>query len=231
MKLLAFDTSTRWLTVGCGDASAFVARTEDVGNGHSERLLPLVHALLAEAGYSLATLDGIAFGAGPGAFTGVRIACGVAQGLALGADRPLLPVCTLEAMAQVAWHAHATSAVVPCLDARMREVYVAAYRREGSRWREVKPPEVSKPDAVTLPVGAGGWFGVGDGFAAYPALATQLQLAATDSAIHPEARAIAELAAPRFAAGDGVDAAAARPLYVRHRVALTTAERAAGATL
>ncbi len=231
MKLLAFDTSTRWLSVGCGDANAFVARTEDVGNGHSERLLPLVHALLAEAGYTLATLDGIAFGAGPGAFTGVRIACGVAQGLALGADRPLLPVCTLEAMAQMAWHAHAATAVVASLDARMREVYVAAYVREAGLWREAKAPEVSKPDAVAPPAGASGWFGAGDGFAAYPALAPQLKLAAIDAAIRPDARAIAELAAPRFAAGEGVDAAAARPLYVRHRVALTTAERAAGATL
>ena len=231
MKLLAFDTSTRWLTVGCGDANAFVACTEDVGNGHSERLLPLVRALLAEAGYTLATLDGIAFGAGPGAFTGVRIACGVAQGLALGADRPLLPVCTLEVMAQMAWHAHAATAVVACLDARMREVYVGAYVREGGGWREAQAPAVSKPDAVAPPVGAAGWFGAGDGFAAYPALPSQLQLTAFDAAIRPEARAIAELAAPRFAAGEGVDAAAARPLYVRHRVALTTAERAAGATL
>ncbi len=231
MKLLAFDTSTRWLTVGCGDADVFVARTEDVGNGHSERLLPLIHALLAEVGYTLATLDGIAFGAGPGAFTGVRIACGVAQGLALGADRPLLPVCTLESMAQMAWHAYATPAVVTCLDARMREVYAAAYHRDGLRWREAKPPEVAKPDAVMRPDDHADWFGAGDGFAVYPGLAAQLGLAAHDASVRPDARAIAELAAPRFAAGEGVDAAAARPLYVRHRVALTTAERAAGATL
>ncbi len=231
MKLLAFDTSTRWLTVGCGDGNAFLARTEDVGNGHSERLLPLIHTLLAEAGYTLATLDGIAFGAGPGAFTGVRIACGVAQGLALGADRPLLPVCTLEAIAQMAWHAYAAPNVMACLDARMREVYVAAYARDGARWREAKPPEVTKPDAVTRPGAGAEWFGAGDGFATYPSLVAQLQLSAYDAAARPDARAIAELAAPRFAAGEGVDAAAARPLYVRHRVALTTAERAAGATL
>lgn len=231
MKLLAFDTSTRWLTVGCGDADAFLARTEDVGNGHSERLLPLVHSLLAEAGYTLATLDGIAFGAGPGAFTGVRIACGAAQGLALGADRPLLPVCTLEAIAQMAWHAYAAPAVVACLDARMREVYAAAYVRDGARWREAKPPAVNRPDDVVRPTESVDWFGAGDGFASYPSLVEQLQLSAHDSATRPDARAIAELAAPRFAAGEGVDAAAARPLYVRHRVALTTAERAAGATL
>lgn len=231
MKLLAFDTSTHWLSVGCGDGNAFLVRNEDVGNGHSERLLPLIHALLAETGYTLSMLDGIAFGAGPGAFTGVRIACGVAQGLALGADRPLLPVCTLEALAQMAWHAHAVPAVVACLDARMREVYTAAYLRDGDRWRETRPPEVAKPDTITRPVGDAGWMGAGDGFASYPLLAAQLQLSLHDAAIRPDARAIAELAAPRFAAGEGVDAAAARPLYVRHRVALTTAERAAGARL
>jgi len=231
MKLLAFDTSTRWLTVGCGDGTSFVARAEDVGNRHSERLLPLIHALLAEAGFTLRTLDGIAFGAGPGAFTGVRIACGVAQGLALGSGRPLLPVCTLEAMAQTAWHNHGATAVVPCLDARMREVYAAAYRRGEGAWREVLPPSVQPPLALVAADTGSDWFGAGDGFAAYPALTTQLQLAAHDAATRPEARAIAELATPRFAAGEGVDAGAARPLYVRHRVALTTAERAAGAVL
>ena len=99
MKLLAFDTSTRWLTVGCGDGTSFVARAEDVGNRHSERLLPLIHTLLAEAGFTLRTLDGIAFGAGPGAFTGVRIACGVAQDLGrfkhLHHERRLVSQCEI----------------------------------------------------------------------------------------------------------------------------------------
>ena len=231
MKLLAFDTSTRWLTVGGSDGTSFVARAEDVGNRHSQRLLPLIHTLLAEVGFTLRTLDGIAFGAGPGAFTGVRIACGVAQGLGLGADRPLLPVCTLEAIAQSAWHDHGATAVMPCLDARMREVYAAAYRRVDSGWREVRPPSVAPPQALPVADTGRDWFGAGDGYATYPGLISQLHLVAHDVATRPEARAIAELAAPRFAAGEGVDAADARPLYVRHRVALTTAERAAGAVL
>ncbi|MEP7328154.1 MAG: tRNA (adenosine(37)-N6)-threonylcarbamoyltransferase complex dimerization subunit type 1 TsaB [Betaproteobacteria bacterium] len=231
MKLLAFDSSTRWVTVGCGDASAFLARTEDVGNRHSERLLPMIHSLLAEAGLTLNTLDGIAYGAGPGAFTGVRIACGVAQGLALGAGRPLVPVGTLEVIAQMAWHAHGATSVVACLDARMREVYVASYQRLDNRWREHQAPQVVRPQTLLAPLGPGPWFGAGDGFASYPDLALQMDLAAHDAAVRPDARAIAELAAPRFAAGEAVDAADARPLYVRHRVALTTAERAAGATL
>ena len=109
------------------------SRGEPSGQAHSERLLPLIDAVLAEAGWSLRSLDGIAFGAGPGSFTGVRIACGVAQGLALGADLPLVPVPTLVALAQAAWRVHGGTRVVACLDARMREVYVAAYERDGDR--------------------------------------------------------------------------------------------------
>ncbi len=232
MKLLAFDTSTNWLSVACGQGDAWCTRGEPAGQSHSERLLPLVTEVLAEAGWSLHALDGIAFGAGPGAFTGVRIACGVAQGLALGAGLPLVPVPTLEAMAQMAWRTHSESRVFACLDARMREVYVAAYVREDGRWRETLAPAVMKPAEVSLPAdGGAAWFGAGGGFAAYPDLAPRLSMARFDSGTVPDARAIGELAQPRLTSGEGVAAAHALPLYVRHRVALTTVERTAGATL
>ena len=236
MKLLAFDASTNWLSVACGAGEAWCVRGEPAGQAHSERLLPLVDAVLAEAGWSLRSLDGIAFGAGPGSFTGVRIACGVAQGLGLGADLPLVPVPTLLALAQAAWRGHAATHVathvVACLDARMREVYVAAYAREQGRWNEVLAPAVLPPAAVAVPsAGRAAWLGTGGGFAAYPALAEQLGLLRVDADAVPDARAIGELAQPRLAAGQGIAAAEAMPLYVRHRVALTTAERAAGARL
>jgi tRNA threonylcarbamoyladenosine biosynthesis protein TsaB len=232
MKLLAFDTSTHWLSVACGADAAWYVRGEPAGQAHSERLLPLVDAVLAEAGWSLRSLDGIAFGAGPGSFTGVRIACGVAQGLGLGADLPLVPVPTLEALAQAAWREHSATHVVACLDARMREVYVAAYVREEARWNEILAPAVLAPSDVAMPSrGHAAWFGIGGGFAAYPALATQLALQHVHADAVPDARAIGELAQPRLAAGEGVAAVDALPLYVRHRVALTTAERAAGARL
>ncbi len=232
MKLLAFDTSTHWVSVACGGDEAWYVRGELAGQAHSERLLPLVHAVLAEAGCSLRSLDGIAFGAGPGSFTGVRIACGVAQGLALGADLPLVPVSTLEALAQGAWREHSVTHVLACLDARMREVYVAAYTREEGRWSEKLAPAVVHPDDVaSLPRGRAAWFGVGSGFAAYPSLQARLALERVDADAVPDARAVGALAQPRFAAGEGVAAAQALPLYVRHRVALTTAERAAGAHL
>ncbi len=232
MKLLAFDTSTHWLSVACGADDAWVQKGELAGQAHSERLLPLVDEVLAEAGWSLRSLDGIAFGAGPGSFTGVRIACGVAQGLAFGAGLPLIPVPTLEALAQAAWRRHAATRVVACLDARMREVYVAAYVRDGGRFRELLAPAVLKPADVVLPdVDGAAWLGVGGGFAAYPELRAQLTLGQIDADAVPDARSIGELAQPRLGAGEGVAAADALPLYVRHRVALTSAERGAGARL
>ena len=227
MKLLAFDTSTHWVTVACGDGSTWHAQHEQAGERSSERLLPLIDATLLAAGWSLRELDGIAFGAGPGSFTGVRIACGVAQGLALGADRPLVPVSTLEALAQAAWQGHGATRVVAALDARMREVYVAAYERVEDRWQQRSAPQVAAPGVIRLPEVRGA-FGAGDAFAVYPDFATGLQLAAVDAQARPDARAIGELALPRLAAGEGVAAADARPVYVRHRVALTVAERAAG---
>lgn len=229
MKLLAFDASTHWLTVACTNGGELVEREELAGQAHSQRLLPLVDAVLGEAGLALGDLDAIAFGAGPGSFTGVRIACGVAQGLALGAGLRLVPVSTLEAIAQSAWETHRWTRVLACLDARMREVYVASYRRDGDRWTIEREHAVTKPDEVA-PL-SDEWCGAGDGFAAYPALGSRLALRAVDAAVVPRARAIAAIAAPRVAAGQAVSASEALPLYVRHRVALTTAERDAGMRL
>ena len=229
MRVLAIDCSTEWLEVALGDASGFRERREHAGQTHSERVLPLVDALLAEADWRLPSLDGIAFGAGPGSFTGVRIACGVAQGLALGADLPVAAVPTLEAIAQEAHRVHGALHVFACADARMREVYVAAYERADRRWREVLAPAVVGPADVVLP--AGRWFGAGDGLAAYPEAAGPGAFAGTDATLKPSARGIGELGRVRLAAGEGAAAADALPLYVRHRVALTIAERAAGARL
>jgi tRNA threonylcarbamoyladenosine biosynthesis protein TsaB len=230
MRILVIETSTEWCSVAVGDGLRWHAREEPAGQAHSARALAMCAELLAETGWPLASLDGIAFGAGPGSFTGVRIACGLAQGLALPGDLPVVPVPTLAALAQAAWTRDGHSRIVACLDARMREVYVAAHLRQESAWQEVAAPAVLAPAAVVAPPG-GGWYGAGSGFRAYPALAGQLGLTAADAAAHPTARAVGELALPRLAAGEGVAADDALPLYVRHRVALTTAERDAGARL
>jgi len=226
MRILALETSTSWCSVAVGDGRDWHERAVDAGNAHSTLLLPMIRCALADAGWPLASLDAIAFGAGPGSFTGLRIGCGVTQGLALGADLPVVPVGTLAALALADGGAH----VVACLDARMREVYVAAYARDGEAVREVTAPAVLVPDAVAAPVG-GGWRGAGNGFLAYPELARRLRLDAVDDTARPTAQSVGRLAVARVAAGDTVRAAAALPFYVRHRVALTTAERTAGAVL
>ena len=206
-------------------------RAEPAGQAHSERLLPLVDAVLRECGWALRDLDAIAFGAGPGSFTGVRIACGVAQGLAFAAALPLVPIPTLEALAQQALaHARrvARARVPRRADARGLRGRLRADRRRlahavGAGGADPRPRHAARDGAD--------WFGAGDGFAAYPALAATIGLPAWDATVVPDARAIAALALPRIAAGEAVDAAHALPFYVRHRVALTTAERDAGVRL
>jgi tRNA threonylcarbamoyladenosine biosynthesis protein TsaB len=231
VKLLAIDTSTDWISVAATDGGS----TRDIlleapaSNAHSEHVMPLVDRALGGAGWRLADLDAIAFGAGPGAFTGVRIACAVAQGLALGAGIALVAIGTLEAIAESARRQLGGGRVVAALDARMQEVYVAAYAREGDAWREVVAPLVARPDDVDVPRDA--WLGAGDGFARYPALAQRVGASRVHADVRPGARAIAALAAPRVAAGDVVAAHDAHPVYVRHRVALTLAEREAGVHL
>jgi tRNA threonylcarbamoyladenosine biosynthesis protein TsaB len=165
-----------------------------------------------------AKLDAVAFGAGPGAFTGLRIACGLAQGLAFGRGLPLIGVSTLEAMAQES----GAQRVVACLDARMREVYYAALEKRAGRWHEVVAAQCVAPQAAPPPPGEG-WVGVGNGFDVYR---EQLRgkVPVVRSAVHPTALSVAILAAPRLAAGEGVDAAQAAPVYLRDKVALTQAE-------
>jgi tRNA threonylcarbamoyladenosine biosynthesis protein TsaB len=230
MPILALDTSTDWISAALFDGRTASVLREHAGSASSERILPLVSRVLAEANASLHMLDGIAYGAGPGSFTGVRIACGVVQGLAFGAQLPVVGVSTLGAVAHAAWRAHGWSRVVACLDARMREVYVASYVHDASGWTQLGEPDVRRPDDVAL-ADDGGWHGAGDGLSVYPALVERLGLTGADAAIIPDAQAIAELAWPSFTAGQGTAAAHAQPLYVRHRIALTTAERAAGMRL
>mgnify|MGYP001197177228 CR=1 FL=1 len=231
MKLLALDTATEWCTVALwlGDgagAGECVAREVHAGQRHSDLLAPMVMALLADAGLRLSDLDGLAYGMGPGSFTGLRIACGVVQGLALGADLPVLGVSTLEALAEEARDRFGAEAVVACLDARMNEVYAGLYRHDGQGWQSQAGPLVCPPDAAPLPA-AGQYVGVGSGFAAYPALGQRYAgyLSHSDTALFPHARAIVRLSAPRFARGEGLPPEAAEPLYIRDKVALKICER------
>ena len=226
MRIVAFDASTEWLSVAAGDATSWHVHDERAGAENSQCILPSLDAVLAQAGWRLADLDGIAFGAGPGAFTGVRIACSVAQGLALGADLPVIAIPSLLALAQEAWRTAGATRVCACLDARMHEVYVACYRRDADEWCAEREPDVIKPQDVE--VAPGEWIGAGDGFVAYPELSSARGLSRVHPNLYPTARSIGELALPLFARGAGVPASEAHPLYVRQRVALTTKERNAG---
>ncbi|HLA36797.1 MAG TPA: tRNA (adenosine(37)-N6)-threonylcarbamoyltransferase complex dimerization subunit type 1 TsaB, partial [Rhodocyclaceae bacterium] len=165
MRLLALETATRQLSVALWQDGAIVERAAILPNGGSERLLPWVYELLVEAGIGMAQLDGVAFGAGPGGFTGLRLACGIAQGLAFGLDRPVVAISTLAALAL----ASGETRVWTCLDARMNEVYCAAYERVGATVVERMAAVCVAPSVAPAPTfaSAGGCVGVGDGFAAY----------------------------------------------------------------
>ena len=241
LKLLAFDTSTDVLSVAVSDG-AQVWRFEGAGGAQaSAQLIPVVMDLLAQAGWPLAQLDAIVFGRGPGSFTGLRTACAVAQGLAFGADVPVLPVDTLLAVAeqargdqQVAQGAdedtNAPLRVLALLDARMDEVYSAAYEWQGAAlgWCTLQDLRVSKPEAVQLDpllMAAGPrWLCAGNAFVHYGA---RLPDAMPRAVAMPTAEALLRLAPGLLQAGMAVAAERAMPLYVRDKVAHTTAERLA----
>lgn len=222
MNILAFDTSTEHLSIAVVHGGRCWEHTGAGGAQASATLLPAIRALLADAGLALRALDAIAFGRGPGSFTGLRTACAVAQGLAWGAGRPVLPVDTLLAVAEDARERHGCTRVVAALDARMDEVYAAAYTWNAGRWQaDDGYAGVRAPEAVQVPPG---WTLAGNAHAAY---AGRLAPDAPWVAALPTAAALARLAPALLAAGAAVRAEDALPLYVRDKVAQTTAERLA----
>ena len=225
MKLLVLDTSTEWCSAALWLDGALLARRELAEQRHSSLILPMVDSLLKEAGIALRALDGIGYGAGPGSFTGLRIACAVTQGLALGADLPVVGVSTLESLAAQT----GADRVLTLLDARMAEVYWAAYERDGEDWRTVIEPRLALPDSVFVPDGDG-WIGAGNGFAVLDANVRPgilAKLKRVDETLMPDAAAMAPLAVRTFARGEAGDAALAAPIYLRDKVALTVDERRA----
>jgi len=216
VKIAAFETSTEWCSVALWRDGELSAVEERAGHRHGELALPMLERLLAAARLGAADLEAVAFGAGPGAFTGLRIACGLAQGLAFARGLPVLGISSLEAMAEEC----GAPRVVACVDARMGEVYYSALEKRGARWEEVVGAQCVAPAAAPRPPGEG-WVGCGNGFAVYGAMG----LHRVYPEVHPTAAAVVRLAAPRLAAGEGVDAGEAVPHYLRDKVALTTEER------
>ena len=233
MKLLALESSTETLSLALQTEAGQRSFNEVTGPAASQRILPEIQRLLTEAGVKLADLDGIVYGTGPGAFTGVRVAVGVAQGLAFGAGLRVVGISSVLAVAETARQTAQAEKVIVCLDARMGEVYHAAFVRQAGAWQELSPPTVCKPQDVPVLEGTG-WVGAGSGWAVFAEiLATKYagQLQGRLPQALPEASAMLVLAQPLFAAGNTQPAQQAAPLYVRNRVALTAAERAQGQTL
>ena len=213
MQFAALETSTEWCSVAVWRDGEIAGLERRAGHRHSELVLPMLESLLGTT-----KLDAVAFGAGPGAFTGLRIACGLAQGLAFAHGLPVIGISTFEALAQEAGAAR----VVACIDARMREVYYAALERRAGRWREVIAAQCVAPQSAPRPPGDG-WVGCGSGFDVYGEVLRN-KVSSVKSQVHPTAVALAQLAAPRLAAGEGVDAALATPVYLRDKVAFTKEE-------
>jgi tRNA threonylcarbamoyladenosine biosynthesis protein TsaB len=223
VKLLAFDTSTETLSIAvdAGEGAPVLEHTGSGGAHASATLIPAIERLLQQAGLVLSQLDAIVFGRGPGSFTGLRTAAAVAQGLGFGAGVPVLPVDTLLAIAEEAHAQSGASRIVALLDARMGEVYFAAYEREGACWRTVRPPALGRPEDVPVPPG---WTIAGNAHALHPG---RLPPDAPQVTALPTARALLRLAPALLADSAAHPAAQALPLYIRDKVAQTTAERAA----
>ena len=232
---LAFDTATESMSIAVSHAGRVHVHEAPGGALASAALIPAILALLARAGVSLQALDAIAFGRGPGAFTGLRTACAVAQGLAFGAGKPVLPIDTLLTVAEDARSrlddGRQALRVWVAMDARMGEVYAAQYRFDGSAWQVLDAPMLTSPQALNQR-----WSGDAPDLGAGTALGVFASVLLTGAAQRaplalPRASSMLPLAQALWRAGGAVDAALALPLYVRDKVAQTTAERDAARAL
>lgn len=222
MKLLSLDTSTEACSASLYCEGEILERYKLAPREHNRIILPMIQELLSESGLVLSCLDAIAFGCGPGSFTGIRIAAGTAQGLAFSCDLPLIPVSTLAALSLEALMEAPQATCLAAIDARMGEVYFGSYRlQEDDRLEGVDPEVVIPPDRVTTSSGSLR-LGVGSGWGTYR---PEMQGAIADSGIrivadrYPRASFIARLALLDFLDGKGIDPAMAEPSYLRNDVA------------
>lgn len=223
MNLLALETATRHISVALWRDGAVLSRCAETVSGGSLLVLPWVDDLLVEANIQLSAIQALAVGRGPGSFTGLRLACGVAQGLAFGLELPIIGVGSLAALALVAHRVSGATRIFACLDARMNEVYSACYAVQEGRVSELVAPGVAAPEETRPP--SGDWLGCGDAWTVYPQRLPRPPRLIEN--LWPSAAAVAALAANRMAQGEYSAMEDAQPLYVRDKVALTTEERRA----
>lgn len=223
--IIAFETAFEIASVSLllENGEITTRRSKGVAN-HSQFLLPMIQSVLGEANIRLSDCDAIAFGCGPGSFTGIRTACGVAQGLAFGSQLPLVPIVSLLAMAQSCYLQHGSKEVLAILDARMKEVYWAQYALENGIWKTVVAPQVTPPEAV-LPVGVP--VACGNGLAVYQEAFLGLAVQNRYEAIIPDSEAAARLGLEAYLRNETISVYEIEPLYLRDKVAYTTKERQA----
>lgn len=222
-RILALDTATEACSAALQNLQQIDARFEIAPRDHTQRILPLVQELLQAQQLELTALDVLAFGRGPGSFTGVRIGIGIAQGLALGANLPMIGVSSLATMAQGAWRLTGATRVLAAIDARMGELYWAEYQRdENGEWQGAETEAVIKPDVAQQRIAAlgGEWTVVGTGWEAYPHLLTSpgAQLIASDVLL-PAAEDMLPLALSAWQRDEAVAVENAEPVYLRNEVA------------
>jgi tRNA threonylcarbamoyladenosine biosynthesis protein TsaB len=219
MRILALDAATEACSAALLQGQTVSECFEVIGRGHAGRLLAMADELMREAAIEVTQLDAVAFGRGPGGFTGLRIAAGLAQGLAAGAGKPVLPVSNLAAVAAAAARAQGSTRVLVCMDARMGQVYWAAFDCSGAVPLALTREQLADPATVALP-GSEPFHGAGHGFDAYPVLGTRLasRLDGIDGKALPRAAEIARIGAVDLAAGAAVPAARGLPVYLRDDV-------------
>ncbi|MGB0204568.1 MAG: tRNA (adenosine(37)-N6)-threonylcarbamoyltransferase complex dimerization subunit type 1 TsaB [Neptuniibacter sp.] len=222
-KILALDTSTDACSVALNLDGSIIEDFRVIPRQHTQQLLPMVEELLANAGISVSELDAIAFGRGPGSFAGIRIATGVTQGLAYAADLPVLPVSTLEALALTAHRKEGANAVTAALDARMDEIYVAAYDLSSGMPEAILPEQVCAPGDLELASGEHSqtYLAVGSGWRYLDDMSGHVRSVVSVSAdeYYPSAQDMLLLAEKDFALGKAVSAAQALPVYLRDEIA------------
>ncbi|MCW8335126.1 tRNA (adenosine(37)-N6)-threonylcarbamoyltransferase complex dimerization subunit type 1 TsaB [Vibrio paucivorans] len=222
-KILALDTATENCSVALMVGDKLYVRSEVAPRDHTKKVLPMVDEVLKEAGVTLADLDALAFGRGPGSFTGVRIGIGIAQGLAFGADLPMIGVSTLAAMAQGSYRQHGASHVACAIDARMSEVYWGRFsRQEDGSWSEVDAECVISPQVLAEQLSRDelAWKAAGTGWDAYSEALAELTIECEKGdVLFPDAQDIVYLAQFELAKGNTVDAEHASPVYLRDNVA------------
>lgn len=223
MKLLALDTATEACSVALNLNGEVIERFALSPRRHSRDLLPMVESILADAGLSLKQLDALAFGRGPGAFTGLRVATAMVQGLAFAVDLPVLPISTLAALAQQGLREQQVSHVLSAIDARMNEVYWGAFIAKDGLMTPLASETVAMPENVTQPAVQTKWFGIGTGWAFRERMAVTVTSCQTQA--WPHAQDIAILASADLKQGKALPAEQAMPVYLRDKVALKKSER------